>query len=700
MATAKKSATAQAANTLAENPIYKKAFWIVIGLLAIVMSWLSTSTGINADDRWQIAKSKAIVAYYYTFGQDTSIYRTYEQSQALIAQYGPEKAKELGFDKWVPDPDKLRYYGGFFELTTGVINDLLGNEDEFSWSYINVRHIFNALLGVLCIMFAGLLAVEFLGWRAALFTAIILALSPNFFGHSLMNPKDIPFAFGYLMTVYFLVRFIRTLPEVNWKIVAGLVAAIAITLNIRAGGLLLIVYTVFFSLAFYFFQAYIKKDKRFADNKKLAKVVAALGLVSVAGYFLGIIFWPFGLSNPLTATFEALELLTNYEVNIRQLFDGVQIMSEELPWYYLPKYLVITNPFILHLGLMLFLVLLIKYFKQLDWQLLAFLLFVTLFPVFYILYKNSNVYNGWRHILFVYPLLVVFAASGWELLLRTLNVKWGAYAVGGAIALLLLMPAVWMASNHPYYYTYFNQLAGGTGEAYKKYETDYWMLGVREVSLKLYEQEKLAASPKKIIIGTNCYYPTMVYFGILNKENIEVQYIRDGEKWQKPWDYGIYYNGYVSPYMLQNGMFPPSSSIIVAKAAGAPLCAVIKRQDTFDIQAYDLMAKQAYAEAAQAFAKAVQTRNHEYDLFRDMGFCYLNLNDLPNAIAALSKAVSFNPDDFASNYYLGVAYVQGPKPNIGMAANYLNKALEINPGATQVRQLLDQINKASQGGFR
>jgi tetratricopeptide (TPR) repeat protein len=700
MATAKKPTSNATLEPLTEKPIFRRLFWILIAVLGLLMPILSTTTGINADDRWQIAKSKAIVAYYYTMGEDTSIYRTYEESLALMAQYGEVKGKEMGFDKWVPDPEKLRYYGGFFELTTGVINDLIGNKDEFSWSYINVRHIFNALLGVLCIMFAGLLAFQLTGaWRAAVFTALLLAFSPNFFGHSLMNPKDIPFAFGYLMTVYFLVRFIKGMPEVNWKVVAGLVAAIAITLNIRAGGLLLIIYTLFFSGAYYFFHAFIKKDPRF-DMKKLVKVSGTLALISVAGYFLGVIFWPFGLSNPLTAPFDALTLLTNYEVNIVQLFDGGQIMSTELPWYYLPKYIVITNPYFLHFGLLLFAVLVWKYLKQLDWQLLAFLLFVTLFPVFYILYKNSNVYNGWRHVLFIYPLLIVFAASGWELLLRTLKATWAPYVVGGAMGILMLLPAIWMVGNHPYYYAYFNELAGGTGSAWKNYETDYWMLGVREASLELYEKEKLAQSPKKIVIGTNCFFPAQTYFGILDKENIEVRYIRYYEKWQKPWDYGIFYNGYINPYELQNDLFPPSSTIITTKAGGAPLCAVLKRQDTFDLAAYEAMGKQAFAQAAPLFVKALQTRNREADLYRDLGFCYLNLGDLPNAINSLNNSVSLNPDDFGSNYYIGVAYAQGNKPNLTMAANYLNKALTINPGASQARQLLDQINKANQGGFR
>ena len=62
-------------------------------------------------------------------------------------------------------------------------------------------------------------------------------------------------------------------------------AAIAITLNIRAGGLLLIVYTLFFSLAYYFFHAFIKKNPAFTIAK-LVKVVGALaimigGIVSV-----------------------------------------------------------------------------------------------------------------------------------------------------------------------------------------------------------------------------------------------------------------------------------------------------------------------------------------------------------------------------------------------------------------------------------
>jgi hypothetical protein len=41
--------------------------------------------------------------------------------------------------------------------------------------------------------------------------------------------------------------------------------------------------------------------------------------------------------------------------------------------------------------------------KEMNNYWLFVLYFVTIFPVLYIIYKESNVYGGWRHTLFIVP---------------------------------------------------------------------------------------------------------------------------------------------------------------------------------------------------------------------------------------------------------------------------------------------------------
>jgi hypothetical protein len=152
-----------------------KAFWglAVAGLLLLI--GLSFGTGINADDKFQVDYSQKLVNYYGTFGQDSSALK-------------------------VPDGN-MHLYGGFFEVVTGFANKGLGFQPG-SLAYHHVRHLSSAILGWVAMLCVGLMAIRLAGWRAGIFAFLIILCSPRFFGDSLMNPKDIPFAAGYIMAIY------------------------------------------------------------------------------------------------------------------------------------------------------------------------------------------------------------------------------------------------------------------------------------------------------------------------------------------------------------------------------------------------------------------------------------------------------------------------------------------------------------------
>ena len=52
---------------------------------------------------------------------------------------------------------------------------------------------------------------DFPGWLAGLLALLMIFLTPSFLGHSLMNPKDIPFATGYIMSLFFTYRLLKFL---------------------------------------------------------------------------------------------------------------------------------------------------------------------------------------------------------------------------------------------------------------------------------------------------------------------------------------------------------------------------------------------------------------------------------------------------------------------------------------------------------
>lgn len=194
-----------------QNPLFRKIFagLAVIGLVVLV--GLSLGSGINADDKFQVDYSQKLVNYYASFGSDTTALN-------------------------VPDGN-MHLYGGFFEIVTGFANKALGFDSK-ELAYHQVRHVSSAVMGWVAMLCAGLFAGLIAGWRTAVFAFLMMLVSPRFVGDSLMNPKDIPFAAGYMMAIYNMAAVLNRIESPGRWNLAGLAVGLGIALGIRAGGLL------------------------------------------------------------------------------------------------------------------------------------------------------------------------------------------------------------------------------------------------------------------------------------------------------------------------------------------------------------------------------------------------------------------------------------------------------------------------------
>lgn len=192
--------------------LYDRIFKILCISILVITLVLALQSGVNGDDKFQNDYSDKLVNFYTSFGQDKS---------ALDVPQG-----------------NMHYYGGFFDLTTGLVNKTLGF-DQWDAGYHHVRHLFNAILGFLAMFFTALIARELAGKKAAILALLFLFLSPRFLGHSLMNPKDIPFAAGYIIAIYFLMQLMKNMPSPTRKNMLGFVLGTALAIATRAGGLMI-----------------------------------------------------------------------------------------------------------------------------------------------------------------------------------------------------------------------------------------------------------------------------------------------------------------------------------------------------------------------------------------------------------------------------------------------------------------------------
>ena len=201
--------------------------------------------------------------------------------------------------------------------------------------------------------------------------------------------------------------------------------------------------------------------------------VLTAGLVSLAT-------WPYLWEAPLSRFIEVVRHMSDNPHTLPVLFNGIIYQSDKLPASYLPGMLGLTlsEPvwllFVGGLGVGVWRV----FHQRLEWRDLLPVLLWFLLPFAYVVLRRPPIYDGYRHFLFILPPVFVFIALALQALFERLRRPW---ASGLVLAGVLLPGMIALVSLHPYQYAYYNALTGGTGGAFRNYETDYWLTCYREL---------------------------------------------------------------------------------------------------------------------------------------------------------------------------------------------------------------------------
>lgn len=680
-----------------QDEFYKKVFWgiaLVTFLVTMILAW---NSGTNGDDSFQNDYSDQLVDFYTTMGQDTS---------AFYHPKGP-----------------IQYYGGVYEVPVGAVNAIFGLDSKDD-AYHTIRHLFNGLFGVLAMIFVGLFAQRIGGWRAGIIALVLIFLSPRFLGHSLMNPKDIPFAAGYIMALYFLARLLEELPKPSNKTLFGLAGGIGIAFGARAGGLILVPYIVMFIGLAYLLNYGV--PALWKHGKQTLKYIAYGGVPIIAGLLLGILVWPYAIVDPISHIPESLSGLTKYAVNIRMLFQGEMIFGKDVPPYYLAVWIWNTVPLFIHLGLLILLVLGWQMIKKYNYLLLALALFTAFFPIVYVIIQNSTLYDGWRHLTFAYTPLVAIVAVAWHHLIKILeNKKPFAYAVVGLLALTTIEPAWFIAKNADYPYIYFNPLIGGIEGAFGELETDYWGVSMQPAMEWLEDQGIVHENMQDtIIIASNFSDQLGKYFRKKYNGKVKTQYLRFRQRYDKPWDYGLFLSRYVRGSHLNQGTWPPEGKTIhTIDANGIPLVAILKedsRNPHLGVMAgkksdwkkvIELLEPEvlkypqneiAWLELARAYTNT-DTIDLAYDALERvlkiepenvqaanlLGLNYINAGRIQEGLKVFENSLTFESQNFIAHFY--IASVNSHAGNLQVAMDNARQALKLNPKFKEGYILMSEI---------
>lgn len=325
-------------------------------------------------------------------------------------------------------------------------------------------HLVNFLAFQVGVYFFYVLARRWMKPWAALVSAALFSTQPVLWEHAFINPKDPPFMLFFLISLELGFRMADRLaaaadakPMQTLKHVLLPAVFLGLTTSIRilgplAGALVLLYFLLLWRPA------------------RLGWFIA-YGLIAV-----GVMFatWPYLWEAPLRNFVGTLTFMADNPTELRVLFYGQIYRADSLPVRYLPSLLLftLTEP-VWPLALAGIAVALSRLRRgTIEWKSLLSTCLWFLIPILYVLAARPPMYDGFRHFMFIIPPLFILGGVAVDALFDRLRAPWLRVPV---MALLLLPGLIADWQLHPYQYTYYNSLVGGTGRAAAGFETDYWL---------------------------------------------------------------------------------------------------------------------------------------------------------------------------------------------------------------------------------
>ncbi len=385
-----------------------------------------------------------------------------------------------------------RYYGITTEMPLLLAERALRLRDS---RHINLTRHFLAHLFFIAGGFAcGMLAYRMMGSRwIALLAMMMFLLHPRLYSQSLFNTKDVPFAALLVLALYLAHRAFRR-DTLGAFLLCGIVVGLAI--NLRPFALMLLPMIL----------AMRALDFWRAGGGERKHILATAGIFAGAALAMMYITYPYYWENPLRFI-ESVRVLSQHPTIVNNLFMGEIYPSDAVPWNYIPVWFAITAPPVaLALGAIGCAAICwqaitppLAAIRDRETRFLVLLLCCFALPIVVVIALQSNIYNGWRHMYFLWAPFCLLAAVGLRRLAGGGSVQagWGiaarlpgwvrgggmrrtlAYGIAG-VGLITTLTA--MAALHPYEYLYFNALTDTkTPDALaNRYDMDYWEMAQRQ----------------------------------------------------------------------------------------------------------------------------------------------------------------------------------------------------------------------------
>ena len=419
----------------------------------------------------------------------------------------------------------------------------LGIDPPSAW------HLVNYLTFLLGVYFIYRLSLRWMGKWSAFGAAALFSTQPLLLGHAFINPKDMPFLVFFTGALLFGFEsvdriFSKSKPRdfifhLSSFILPAFFLGIATSIRVLAplAGILVIIYAII--------KYYALRNTKYAMNAR--SFILHLSSFILLSILFMLASWPYLWESPVKNFFQVFLFMSENPTGLQVLFNGEIYRAFELPRHYLPTLLAITlsEPvwplFIFGLGTAIWktIIPLRNRLPTSDsrpptpnhqlptdyWLTLT----AFLIPSLYVIALRPPMYDGFRHFLFILPPIFVTAGLGFQSILNGLErirPQTTSRLYVGIICIILVVNIVPAANLHPFEYTYYNSLVGGTGGAFRIYETDYWLTCYKQAV----EQVNMLG-PANLFVHREAYIATTYAANGLNvfEERGNLKNIRSGD---------------------------------------------------------------------------------------------------------------------------------------------------------------------------
>jgi hypothetical protein len=442
-----------------------------------------------------------------------------------------------------------KHYGVIFDLPMYALDLLFGYSGAMPAAYY-MRHLCTFLLFYLSVFFFYLIVKNrFQSWPLGLIAGLFLILSPRIFADSFYG-KDSVFLSFFIICIYF---FIRYLNRRNIRNALLFALATALLVDQRITGIFIPVLAVFLTGV-----DMIKAERPWQNlSKKLLPLIIYL----VSFFLFMVLFWPYLWADPVGNLLAAFAIMKKYAVFSYDIFYwGEFIKSTEVPWHYIPAWMAITTPLLYIFFFLLGLAVIIRrairkgiilYSNDSEKQDILFLL-LFFAPLAAVIILNSALYDGWRHMYFIYAPFLLIAMSGFSRLLDLMKeIRVGRGAGAGIFLAAVMIAGILTTSysmirHHPFQNVYFNLLAGNDPGV--NFELDYWGLSFRQGLEYIVKNDKRPA----IKLSANVIPPLINNAILLERSDLNRLQLTE----IKHADYFLTnYRWHPQPYNLDNEVF-------------------------------------------------------------------------------------------------------------------------------------------------